>query len=114
VVGASEEEHRGIVEGLAAIAVTAAELGATEEEARQQLALWFVRLEVQSSGVLREAAAAISSFPQPPDEPAERPKRGRPIREMLGLPEPSEELEAVLRSREWLDRLADELDRRLQ
>jgi hypothetical protein len=113
-VGASDEEHRGIVEGLAAIAVTAAEMGTTEEEARRQLALWLVRLEVQSSGVPREAAAAISSFPQPLDEPAERLERGRPIREMLGVPEPTQELEAALRAREWLDRLADDLERPTQ
>lgn len=111
-MSASDDEYRGIVEGLAAIAVTAAEMGATEEEARQQLVLWLIRVEVQSSNVLREAATAISSFPQPADEPADRLERGRPIREMLGVPEPSEELEAAIRAREWLERLADELDRR--
>lgn len=82
-MNASEDVHRGIVQGVAAIAVTAAEMGATEEEARQQLALWLIRLEVQSSAALREAAAAIALLPQLVDEAAERLERGRPIRELL-------------------------------
>jgi hypothetical protein len=64
--------------------------------------------------VIREAAAAIASLPQPLDESAERLERGRQVREMLGISEPVEELAAALRAREWLERLAEDLTRRMR
>jgi hypothetical protein len=95
--------------------VTLAEMGHAEEEIRQQIVGYLVeRLHidvVDLAPVIREAAVAIGSFPQPPDDPPERLERGRPIRQMLGLPEPAQELAAALRARDWLQRLADDLDR---
>lgn len=112
-----EHQRRGIVEGIGAIAVTLAEMGHAEEDARQQIIGYLVeRLRVDDVDlvpVLREAAVAIQTFPQPPDESAERLERGRLIREMLGLPEPAEELAATLRAREWLQRLANDLEQHL-
>lgn len=111
-----DHQRRGIAEGIAAIAVTLAEMGHTEEDARQQVVRLVERLrieEVDLVPVIREAAAAIKDFPQPADEPTERLEGGRPIRQMLGLPEPSEQLAATLRAREWLERLANELQQDL-
>jgi hypothetical protein len=74
------------------------------------------RLQVDDADlvpVIREAAVTIQAFPQPPDESAERLERTSPIRQMLGLPEPAEELAATLRAREWLQRLANDLEQHL-
>lgn len=114
------EEHqwRPIVEGMAAFAVTFAEMGDTEDDARSKLVGYMqMRLRIDqrdAARILREAAAAIARFPQPPDESAERLEHGRPIREMLGVPEPSDELAASLRAREWVERLAKDLEVGLQ
>src|SRR6266567_1076285 len=111
-----EHQRRAIIDGTAAIAVTLAEMGHTEDEARQQIVGYLVqRLQIDAQdlvSVIREAAYSIASFPQPLDEPAERLERGRRIRAMLGLPEPTDALASTLRAREWLERLADELNRR--
>ncbi len=102
-----------IVEGMAAFAVTFAQMGNTEEEARAKLVGYMqgqLQLEKDDAvRVLREAADAITSFPQPPDDSAERLERGRPIRQMLGVPEPTEYLAASMRAREWVERLATDL-----
>ena len=85
-----EHQRRAIVEGIGATAVTLAEMGNTEEEARQHIVVYLVEgLRIDAADlvpVIREAAALIASFPQPLDEPAERLERARPIREMLGVP----------------------------
>ena len=110
-----EHQWRPIVEGIAAIAVALAEMGTSEEEAQGQVTNYLVyRLQVDIVDlvpILREAAAAVGSFPQPPDDSAESLERGRPIREMLGLPEPAERLASALRAREWLEKLADRIAR---
>lgn len=109
------EEHqwRPIVDGIAAFAVSLAQMGNTEEDARSKLVGYMrMRLRIDQGDavwVLREAAVAISRFPQPPDESAERLESGRQIRAMLGVPEPSEDLTASLTAREWLERLASDL-----
>jgi hypothetical protein len=109
-----DDQREMIVEGMAAIAVTLAEMGHGEEDTRQQVVSYLVeRLRIDETDlvpVIREAATAIQTFPQPTNEPAEQLERGRPVRQMLGLPEPAEELEAMLRAREWLERLATELE----
>jgi hypothetical protein len=85
-------------------------LGEDEDTARRQLVGMMLRLYETDVEVLREAAQAISSFPQPIDESADELERARPIREMLGVRSASEDLEASLRARDWLERLAHDLD----
>lgn len=107
------QRWRPIVEGMAAFAMTFAQMGDTEEDARAKLVGQMQQLRLDQSDavrVLRAAADSITRFPQPPDESAERLERARPIREMLGLPEPSDDLAASLRAREWVQRLANDLE----
>lgn len=59
--------------------------------------------------LLREAALAIASFPQPIDESADELERALPIRTMLGVQSASDQLAAALQARDWLERLADDL-----
>lgn len=103
-------DRRIVVEGLAAMAVTLSEMDASEDEARAQLVTMLQRVGATDVGVVREAAAAISGFPQPLDESAEAIERAEPIRRLLDVPSAAEELQASLRAREWLERLADDLD----
>lgn len=105
------DERRVIVEGLGALAVSLAEMGVDEDVARAQLVAMMGRVHEFKPDVLREAAQAISSFPQPLEESADELERTRAIREMFGVPSASEELEASLRAREWLERLAADLDK---
>lgn len=103
-----------IVAGMAAFAVTFAQMGDTEEEARAQLVGYMqiqLRLDqADAARVLRAAADSITSSPQPPDDSPSRLERGRPVREMLGVAEPSEYLAASLTAREWVERLATDLE----
>ena len=106
------------MDGMASFAITFAQMGDTEEEARAKLVGYLQgQLQIEQSDavrVLRAAAEVIMVFPQPPDESADRLERGRAVRELLGVPEPAEELAASLRAREWLERLASDLDSGLQ
>lgn len=104
------DDRRVIVEGLGAMAVSLAETGEDEDTARRQLVGMMLQLHETDVEVLREAAEAIASFPQPIDESADELERARPIREMLGVRSASEDLEASLRARDWLERLANDLD----
>lgn len=104
------DDRRVIVEGLGAMAVSLAETGEDEDTARRQLVGMMLQLHETDVEVLREAAEAISSFPQPIDESTDELERARPIREMLGVRSASEDLEASLRARDWLERLANDLD----
>lgn len=104
------DAERVVIEGLAATAVTLA-----ERDERESTALAYLRdLSAQVGGgtpqVFRAAAAAITGMPQPPLESAEETERARPLRRMLGVQDVEDQLMAALRGREWLLRLADELD----
>ncbi len=106
----SDEQRRVVIEGLAATAVTLA-----ERDERETTALAYLRdLSEQAGGrtarVFRSAAAAITAMPQPPLESAEETERARPMRQMLGVQSVEDQLTAALRGREWLLRLADELE----
>lgn len=107
-----------IVQGMAAFAVTFAQMGDSEEEARAKLVGYMqVQLRLNQADairVLRAAADSIASSPQPPDDSTERLERGRPIREMLGVPEPSEYLAASMQAREWVQRLATDFESGLE
>lgn len=93
-----DHQSAPIVEGIAAFAITFAQMGDTEAEARSKLVGYMqMRLQIDDEDavrVLRGAAQAIVSFPQPPDDSSDHLERGRPVREMLGVPEPSDVLEA--------------------
>lgn len=107
----SAERRQIIVEGLAAHAVALAEMGADEADVHARLIAELHRLSVADPvAVLREAAAAVTAGPQPLDETADELERARPIRELLGVTDPAQQLAATLRAREWVQRLADELD----
>ncbi|MGH8524965.1 MAG: hypothetical protein ACREXY_12365 [Gammaproteobacteria bacterium] len=110
------DQREPIVNGVAALAVTIAEMGEDEGVARASIVQQLMRLKLDQRDlvpVLRAAVTAIAQFPQPIDHPPERLARGEHIRRALGLPEPSDELAASLRAREWIERLADDLERRL-
>ena len=108
----SDEQHRTVVDGLAATAVTLA-----ERHERETTALGYLRdLAEQVGGgtaqVFREAAAAITQMPQPPLETAEETERALPLRKVRGIQSAEDQLAAALLGREWLTRLAEELDGR--
>jgi hypothetical protein len=106
----AEEEHRVLVDGLAATAVTLA-----ERHERETTALGYLRDLAAQAGVctataFREAAAAITRMPQPPLESAEETERALPMRTVRGVPSAEDQLAAALLGREWLSRLADQLE----
>lgn len=104
------DERRVIVEGLAASAVTLAEMGATEADARNKLLDWLMALRVTDpAAILYDAAVQIGASPQPLGEPADKFDRAQRIRDLLGLKSPAEQLGAMLKAREWVQRLADDL-----
>ena len=106
----ADERKRVIIEGLAVTAVTLA-----ERHEREATALGYLRDLAEQAGVnrageFREAAAAITQMPQPPLETAEETERALPLRAMLGVQSAEDQLAAALLGREWLVRLADELE----
>jgi len=108
----ASDERRIVVEGLAATAVTLA-----ERHERESTALGYLRdLAEQVGGrtaqVFREAADAVTQMPQPPLESAEETERERPMRTIRGEPSAEDLLAAALLGREWLTRLAEELEAR--
>ncbi len=105
-----DDVRRVIVDGLAALAVSIAEMGGTESDARLTIIGQMERLRVEDPGLLREAANAIAEHPQPLDEPAATLERREAMYQALGLPTASDQLAASLAAREWLTNLADLLD----
>lgn len=103
------DERRVIVEGIAAIAVSVAEMGGSEDDMRAAVADMLPKLGELRPDVVNAAAAVIARFPQPLDESPEEIEAARPIRQRLGLPDASDELAASLRAREWLQRMAEDL-----
>lgn len=105
-----DADDRRIVEGLAATAVAAAEMGESDDAICAQLAAWLTTLRVDDPvAVVRAAAQAVGGMPQPISESAAETERARPIREMLGVQSADEQLVAALRARECLERLANDL-----
>jgi hypothetical protein len=106
-MGIPEHQRRVIARGIAVLAVSLGEKGETQQDAGAAIIAYLVYDllidEADLVSVIRDAAAAVASLPQPVDEPAERLERGRPIRELLGLPEPSTEIVRTLRARELLE-----------
>jgi hypothetical protein len=110
----TSDERRRVVQRLASMAQTMAEMGYGEDLARGHLIATFradVGLEKASTdvGVVREAAARISWLLQPLDRPVQEIEHVQSIREMLGVTSDAELLTAAMTAREWLERLADDL-----
>lgn len=95
------------------MAITLSEMGTGPDDARSQLLGWLQRYQLENPadvGVVRDAAAAVGTFPQPVDEPAYEIERSQHFRQLLGVPSAAEQLAAQLRAREWLEQLAVALD----
>ncbi len=101
---------RMLADGLAATAVTLAERDERETNALGYLRDLAAQMGHRTSPVFRAAAAAITNMPQPPLESADETERARPMRQVLGVQSAEDKLAAALKGREWLLRLADELE----
>lgn len=97
-------------EGLAAIAITAAEMGATDEELVAAVGSMMLRLGMGTPDEVRAVAVAIGRLPQPLDEGAYERERRRPIEEMLGVTSPEDQLAASLRARAALEAFASRME----
>ena len=106
----SDEQLQVVVEGLAATAVTLAERDEREANALGYLRDLAAQVGQRTPPVFRSAAAAITNMPQPPLESADETERARPLRQMLGVQSAEDKLAAALKGREWLLRLAAELE----
>ena len=98
----SQHEFTGAASGLAAIAITRFEMGDDVETAHGQVLSAWVSLG-SPPGLFAAAAASIAGMPQPLLESASKSER-----EAIGAASPSSQLEAMLRARELLERLAAE------
>lgn len=92
------------------MAITAAEMGASDEELVNAVGGMMLRLGMGTADEVRAVAAAVARLPQPLDEGAYERERRRPIEEMLGVTSPEEQLSAALRAREVLERFAERVD----
>ena len=106
----SDPEQGFVVEGLAATAVTLA-----ERHERESTALGYLRdlsdqVGARTALMFRQAADVITHMPQPPLESAEETERALPMRTMKGIQSAEDRLAAALLAREWLTRLAEELE----
>ena len=107
----TEEADPRIVEGLAAIAVTVAEMGGTNDDIRAQLISMMFKLHIDDPAeVLRAAAAAVGRLPTPMEESAGDTERQRGLRALLGVTSAEDQLAAGLRGRDMLEKLAAEFD----
>ena len=102
-----DSENPVIIEGLAAIASTAFEMGKDEASARADLITWWESLG-RPAYVFQAAAAAMKDLPQPLNESADTIERMRPTRESLGVTSADMSLVSALQGRELLERLAIE------
>lgn len=109
----ADAKDPGIVEGLAAIATSVAEMGGTDDDIRAGVANMMLQLHIADHevvDVLRAVVASISKMPQPMTESAEKTERRRHVREMLGVQSAEEQLLAMMRAREVVQQLADRLE----
>lgn len=102
----TSDSERIIIEGIAAAAVTLAEMGKSRPQFDEQITTLAASVGATAEQI-RLAADEIARMPQPVDESAEERERGEPIRQMLGVMPVEEQLVAELRAREWLQALAD-------
>lgn len=100
------DERTLTLEGLAAIAVTVAEMGGTPEDVMARVGPYLFKLGLATGDDVRAVAAAIARLPQRMNESAEIRERRKPIERMLGLTSAEEALVASLTAREALETLA--------
>ncbi|MDQ2726421.1 MAG: hypothetical protein M3Y91_00795 [Actinomycetota bacterium] len=105
------EERQSIVDGVAALAVTLAEVGVSERDALRQLVVNLTQVGALDPLVVRDAVVAVGHLPQPFEETPEETERRRLINDRFGVPPAEEHLLAALQGREWLERVAEELDK---
>jgi hypothetical protein len=105
-----DQQHGEIVEGLAVTAVALAERRERETTALAYLRDLADQMGSRTAAMFREAADAITRMPQPPLESAEETERALPMRMMRGEMSVEDQLAAALLGREWLTRLAEELE----
>lgn len=103
-----DNEDPMIVEGMAAIALTAFEMGKDAAGAREDLVAMWQDLG-RPTNLFQAAAVSISGMPQPLSESPEVIERMRPIRESFGVTSADASLVAALQGRELLEGLAAEL-----
>ena len=97
-------------EGVAAFAIALVRTGTDEATSRHAILRQMSQSQVFVPGILRAAADAIKSFPQPLDETPEEIERTKPIRDLMGVPSAEQELLHSMAARELLERMAaDEL-----
>ena len=99
-----------IVAGLATTAVALAERDEWETDSLRHLREMTAQVGGRTPEVFRAAAAAVADLPFPPVESAEETERAAPMRRILGVTDVEERLTAALKGREWLRRLAEELE----
>lgn len=97
-----------IAQGLAAIATTMFEMGASAEDVRKRMLGEWQRFG-EPSEVLRMAADEVAAGPQPLEESANETERARLIRERLGVQSAETQLLAAMDARAVLSQLADEV-----
>lgn len=104
------DRARIIAEGLAASAVTRLEMMPDDvETVRSQLVEQW-RAHGSPTNAFRDAAAAVSTLPQPELEAAETKEKMRPIRQALGVTSAEEQLVAALSALDILNSLAEQYD----
>jgi len=106
----SDDQQRIIVDGLAATAVALAERHERESNALGYLRDLAAQVGARRAQVYRQAADAITQMPQPPLESAEETEEALAMRTTLGVQSAEDKLAAALLGREWLTRLAEELE----
>jgi hypothetical protein len=104
------DECRKIAEGIAALAVSHAEQGASEEESRTVILKKLTELGQANASMVRLAASAVTSLPEPLDEAPEEIEHARAVRELMGVRGADDDLAAMLCARERLERLATDLE----
>ncbi|MDZ5662349.1 hypothetical protein SFC79_11290 [Nocardioides sp. S-58] len=104
-----DAERRADLEGIAAIAISACQMGKPDHEVEQAVRHTAHAVGRATREDLARVAEAIRQFPQPDDLSSDERERRRPIDEMVGLASAEEELEALLRAREVVLRIADTL-----
>jgi len=103
-------ERQAIIEGVAALAVTLAEVGVSERDALRQLVVNLSQVGALDPQLVRDAVEAVGQLPQPVEETTEETERLRPINERFGVPPAEANLLAALQGREWLEKVAAGLE----
>lgn len=105
-----EIDRKTALEGLAAMAVTVAEMGGSDNDIVQTVGAKMSALGMSTVADLRDVIAAVVRLPQPLDESSEVRERRRPIEEMLGVVSPEVQLANAMRARAALAVFAAQLD----